>query len=465
MNSLRIRFAIGFWLLFALLFTASLYIVYAFYTNFRKQEFYNRLKDRAITTYRLLIEVEQIDKQLLQVIDQNTLNSLSDEKMLIFENGRLIYSGINDNKLLYSDSLLSVIRLKKELLTMQGTAEVVGVAFRENGKEYILLAAAFDKHGKRTTEFLQWILLGVYVAGLLLGGIVTWFFVKKIMRPLEVLTKNVQVIDYENLDKRLTETGQGEEVNNLAANFNRTLDRLQRSIGFQKDFIHYASHELRTPLTAMVTITQNAMKEVEPAHASQSFFAQLFQQQKNLTEITSSLLFLSDSNLNASNNEYPLIRLDELLFRSVEIIKNLFPDGMIDINFRGELSNEEYLLINANEPLLLMLFNNLIKNALQYSPDQSVVVVLELSAEARKVSFRNKGTRLSEEEAGRLYTPFFRGNNVGPVKGFGLGLSLVKKIADLHQAKLDYCYENGLNDFTIYFPGTYSNLRYDEEAH
>jgi hypothetical protein len=98
MKSLRIRFAIGFSLLFTIFLAIALLIVYISYADFKNEEFYKRLKDRALTTFRLLIEVEQVDHDLLKVIDKNTLNSLYNEKVLIFEDTNLIYSSIDDKK-------------------------------------------------------------------------------------------------------------------------------------------------------------------------------------------------------------------------------------------------------------------------------------------------------------------------------------------------------------------------------
>jgi sensor histidine kinase regulating citrate/malate metabolism len=88
MKSLRVRFAIGFSILFTIFLAIALSIVYFSFADFRKEEFYKRIKDRALTTFKFLVEVDQIDLELLKVIDRNTLNSLYNEKVIIFE-GRL----------------------------------------------------------------------------------------------------------------------------------------------------------------------------------------------------------------------------------------------------------------------------------------------------------------------------------------------------------------------------------------
>src|SRR5687767_5549413 len=156
MNSLRVRFAIGFSILFTVFLAIALLIVYISYGDFRKEEFYNRLKDRALTTFKLLVEVEQIDHALLQVIDKNTLNSLYNEKVVILEGTNVIYSSIADKKIRYDARLLKQAKEEKEIYTTQGEDELVILYTQSGNKEYVILAEAFDNYGHRKMIFLKW---------------------------------------------------------------------------------------------------------------------------------------------------------------------------------------------------------------------------------------------------------------------------------------------------------------------
>jgi signal transduction histidine kinase len=450
MKSLRVRFAIGFSILFTVFLAIALLIVYFSFADFRKEEYYKRIKDRSLTTFKFLIEVDQIDLELLKVIDRNTLNSLYNEKVIIFEGDTVIYTSIDDIKIDYDRSLLARVKQEKEIYTTKGNDELVAIYIKQNNKEYTILTEAFDMYGRRKMTFLKWVMIIVYFSGLIVGWTATYFFVKRVITPLESLKSNLHNINSANLDIRLKQEGQGEEVNSLAANFNQMLERLQQSFSIQKDFVHYASHELRTPLTAMIGITENALGQNLNSTQYRQALEQLYHQQQNLTDITNSLLLLSDYKI-VTERDYPRVRLDELLFRSVEIIQALFPHSMIEVNFEGEASSEESLMVNANVPLLTMAFNNLLKNALQYSTDKKAVVVIHLLDNTKKLIFKNIGTPLLPTEEQMLFTPFYRASNSTAIRGNGLGLPLVKQIAELHKATVCFYREGEYNVFCFTF--------------
>jgi signal transduction histidine kinase len=451
LKSLRVRFALGFGIFFTFFLALALIFIYVSFANFRKEEFYSRLKDKALTTFRFLIEVEQIDYDLLRLIDKNTLNSLYDEKVMIFKDTTLLYNSLDDKRIKYLPALFERAKQDKEYRTVEGSDEVIAVYIEQAGNHYTIVASAYDKFGRSKMAFLKWVMIAVYLMGLIISWGTTYFFVRRILRPLDILKNSLKNINYNNLGFRLQESGQGEEVDSVSTTFNQMLERLQRSISFQKDFIHYASHELRTPLAAMVGLTENAIdKQMSPDQANQLLKA-LFQQQQNLTNITNSLLLLSENNGQFKRQEYPKIRLDEIVFRSVEIMKIIFPDSDIEVDMQGRLSSESSLLISGSEPLVLMSFNNLLKNALQYSTDNKVKITINITQTGKEVRFANAGEPFSEYEKDRIFTPFYRAPNASTVKGYGLGLPLVKQILDMHGAVIYYSSNDGLNEFKIVF--------------
>jgi len=451
-NSLRIRFALGFGILFTFFMAAAFTFIYFSVDRFSKEYYNSRLKDRAISTYKLLLEVNQIDSSLLKVIDRNTPSSIAPrQRVTVFKDTSVVYSNADSGQFRYDPALFSEIRNQKELFTTIGEEQIFGLYKEKNSGHYFIVASGDDKYGKKRTEFLKWVMIIVYCAGVLIGWTVTYFFVKRIIRPLEVLNTNMKNISYNNLDSRLPVTGQGEEVDNLSLNFNQMLARLEHSFSFQKDFVHYASHELRTPLAAMISLTENAINNFPDNDPFRQVLEELLHQQQSLTDITNSLLLLSDNNSKAGH-QYPVIRLDELLFRSVEISKNLFPDASIEVNLEGDLSSEGSLLISANEALIIVAFNNLLKNAIQYSPDKRVNILITASEKEKIMKFLNTGNDFEAAEKERLFTPFYRASNSDNVKGHGLGLPLVKQIIQLHDATISYSYREGLNVFTIVFP-------------
>jgi signal transduction histidine kinase len=93
---------------------------------------------------------------------------------------------------------------------------------------------------------------------------------------------------------------------------------------------------------------------------------------------------------------------------------------------------------------------NLIKNAYLYSSDKNVKVKMEALQDAIYIHVENKGVVLSAEDRDRMFLPFFRGDNAQNVKGFGLGLSIVRRIAELHKGAIMYeIIDSNINRFTL----------------
>ena len=133
-------------------------------------------------------------------------------------------------------------------------------------------------------------------------------------------------------------------------------------------------------------------------------------------------------------------------------IKRMFPNISISLEFLEMPENELSLSISGNYTLLRSAFRNLIKNAFQYSEDKTVFITIKATGNSIDVHFDNKGKTLNTKDQDRLFIPFFRGENAIRKRGFGLGLSIVKRIVQLHQGTITYeAVNEKTNRFTVSF--------------
>src|SRR5574343_923550 len=125
--NLKQRFSIIFSSLFSIVLALMMIILLSLFEQFRAEEFKQRLQEKAETTVKLLMDVEEVDKQLLKIIDQNTINTLYDEKVLIFnENFELIYSSLDDAVLTWNKSDLEYLKVNQESFKRIGDDEFYG---------------------------------------------------------------------------------------------------------------------------------------------------------------------------------------------------------------------------------------------------------------------------------------------------------------------------------------------------
>jgi signal transduction histidine kinase len=176
----------------------------------------------------------------------------------------------------------------------------------------------------------------------------------------------------------------------------------------------------------------------------------LKEDQQEMIDLTNSLLLLSQyENINYSIH-WPKVRIDELVHDVIATAKKIFPDINICFDFVDAPEKESYLYFPGNETLLRSAVRNLIKNAYLYSSDKNVQVKMEGLHDAIYIHVENKGVVLSAEDRDRMFLPFFRGDNAQNVKGFGLGLSIVRRIAELHKGAIMYeIIDSNVNRFTL----------------
>ncbi|TDW44101.1 signal transduction histidine kinase [Flavobacterium sp. 270] len=439
-------------LLFTILFGLASTVIFILYSNYRKEEFRDRLEIKALSNIKLLVNVKQIDNQLLKIIDQNSINKLYDEKTLVFDsNYKLIYSSIDDAKINWSIDDLKYLKKNKTFFKQQGDYEVYGVFYDTKDRDFYALISATDDYGKKKLLFLRYTLIISYIFFTCVCWIVTSFTVKKLMNPLSSFHQKIKNINENNLDTRIeTESGKN-EIDLIANEFNFMMDRIEISYQKQKEFTAHASHELRTPLSRMTSQIENAVADSKTNPENKTFLNTILSDVNQLTELINSLLILSKiDNKKQENNE--VHRMDEILFSAIENLNKSFPDFVILFEIEENENLDTALEIKGNKNLLEIALSNVLKNACVYSDNKQAKVIISSDDENLIISVSNTGNTLSDEEQKNLFQPFMRGKNSKGTSGFGLGLRIVQRILTLHKATIKYSVSNiNTNLFQLFF--------------
>jgi len=425
-------------LLFTILFGLASTLIFVLYSNFRKDEFKDRLEIKALSNIKLLVNVKEIDNQLLKMIDQNSINKLYDEKTLVFDsNYKLIYSSIDDAKIKWSIDDLKYLKKNKTFFKKQGNYEVYGVFYDTKDKDFYALISATDNFGQRRLLFLRYTLVVSYILFTCICWVITSITVKKLMSPLNAFHQKIKNINENNLDTRVTSKSNKDEIDLIANEFNFMMDRIEISYQRQKEFTAHASHELRTPLSRITSQIENVIADTKTSNERKSFLINILSDVNQLTELINSLLILSKiDNKKHENNE--VHRMDEILFSAIENLNKSYPEFVILFEIEENDDLDTALEINGNKNLLEIAISNVLKNACVYSDNKQAKVIISTQDNNLIISILNTGDTLSENEQKLLFQPFMRGKNSKGTSGFGLGLRIVQRILTLHKATITY---------------------------
>lgn len=432
-NKLLIQFSI-FVVTILLIFSVGIFLLSS---NYRESDYYSRLQDKANTTAQLLLDVEEVDKNLLKIIDKNTL-ALYQEKIYFYnEKNELIYFNPPEANPLKDYTLIDQVRNKKNVKIKEGDRDVLGLLYSYKGSNYVIIISALDKYGLSKIKNLKIVLTAGFVFGLFSTFILGFIFAGRALAPISDVISQVNKITVTNLNQRVDEGNQKDEIAQLAITFNQMLQRIEDAFILQHEFVSNAAHELRTPFTILLTEVDFALMQERDSGYYKSVLISLSKDIKKLSILSNGLLDLARISFDKSTFHQKIIRIDELLIETCNSILSSNNNYKININFNALPENYNQLHIFGNEQLLSIAFTNLIDNACKFSETKTVQIDLNLEEKNIMVKFVDKGIGIPKEDIDNIFQPFYRGNNTHFISGYGIGLALTSKIVHLHKGKIN----------------------------
>ncbi len=291
------------------------------------------------------------------------------------------------------------------------------------------------------------ILAGLVAASLAVG----WAIAGRLLRPLRTITSTARDISASNLNRRLALHGRGDEFTDLADTLDDLFGRLEASFDSQRHFVANASHELRTPLTAERTLIQVAL--ADPSATPDTFRAMC----QELLALSSQQERLIDALLTLASSERGVEQREP--FDLAEIAGRVLLERRREADRRGiQVQARLAAAPAAGDPSLAeSLVANLVDNAIRHNADGGHVDLASASLAGRaSLRVANTGPVIQADDVDRLFQPFQRlgAERVMHANGHGLGLAIVRAIADVHGAAVTATArpQGGL-DIEVHFPG------------
>lgn len=438
---IRTRLTLQFIAVVAFILAISFAGIYLSSATYRRNSFYERLENKAITAAELLIKVDAVDSRLLKLIDSTGRDHLYIESISIYNQGnKLIYTNndsINDMRdFSITASLLDEIRQTREKEYEAGDFEILGMLYAHNDHAYIVFAGAIDKFGRKKLDNLQGTLFALFFTTLIIVAFAGWVYSGRALAPISRVIHEVEIISPENLGARLMDNENPDEIGRLITTFNKLLERIDDAMKLQRLFVAGASHELKNPLTVITSQLEVSLRRDRPANEYKGTLASVLADIKNLNQLTAQLMDLA--RLSHGYQDIPLqrVRLDEVLWQACRQLAKKNPDFKIEQNVKSLPPDESLLYIEGNEALLVTAFSNLAENACKFSPDHQALISFESNNDSLNVTFADGGPGIDTEDLKLIYEPFFRSKNAASVRGHGVGLALVEKIIKLHKGEI-----------------------------
>ncbi|HYC01826.1 MAG TPA: ATP-binding protein [Azospirillaceae bacterium] len=242
-----------------------------------------------------------------------------------------------------------------------------------------------------------------------------------------------------------------EQLATQASMLSDALDREREIVAVQRNFVGMASHEFRTPLTVIDGQAHRILKRLDMIGSDElsERVGKIRQAAARMTRVIDGFFRMARAPEGQIPFEPADVALAELIEEAGRYIQSDAEAGRVRCELGGLPAT-----VRADAALLRQVFDNLLDNALKYSPPGSPVLVTGTVAEARAVvTVADRGIGLPERDRDRLFERFFRADNTGGVAGTGVGLHIVRVLVELHGGTVAARNrEGGGAEFTVSLP-------------
>ena len=288
---------------------------------------------------------------------------------------------------------------------------------------------------------------------LLAAGLGGYWLATRGLRPLERMAGQARRITGSNLETRIELAGAAEEVAALAASFNELLSRLDQSFDTMRRFVADASHELRTPVAVIRGEADVALSQERSAAEYRESLAIILDEARRVSRLIDDLLNLARADAGHVMLRTQSFYLNELVAECCRSVQALASARGV----RVECAAGRDMQFTGDEELLRRLMINLLENAIRYTPAGGTVSAsVERSDGAVHLAVTDTGVGIAAQDAARVFERFYRAGEARSRKdgGFGLGLAIVRWIAESHKGTVACVSEVGRGSkFTVTLPG------------
>lgn len=306
----------------------------------------------------------------------------------------------------------------------------------DDRRRYVLGAATSDAYAQQMLNLVMRAVLAAFLPGLVVAGLCGWVISGLAVRPIREVSEAARQLAPESIDRAMPLTGSSPEIERLQRDLENVRQRLASAFAAQERFMSNVSHELKTPIAVLLTEAQTldirgASKDVG------DFVRSACDELRRLGGMVDSFLLLTrvrDGRSVVRNSDY---LINELVVDSVSHCTPMADQH--DVRLTPRLCETDLELRVRGDPALLRtMLDNLVRNAIRFSPKGGHIIITAMSAgNLALVRVRDFGPGIPESVIDRIFDRFVQApDEQRRGRGQGLGLEIAQGIAELHGGKI-----------------------------
>jgi heavy metal sensor kinase len=305
-----------------------------------------------------------------------------------------------------------------------------------NGKPILIRLAQSAEPAWRDLQFFAVgaeVMFGIVIAA---SAFAAGRMSRRILSPVKNIAARAEEITSQRLHQRIPLRGTGDEIDQLAEAFNRTLTRLDDSFRQLKQFTADASHELRTPLAAIRAIGEAGLERGGTSKEYHELVGSMLEEVGRLTHLVNDLLMISRGDAGSIQFDRSKVGVLDLVRNTVAILEPL----ALEEEQRLEVGGDDDAMVYGDPVFLRQALINLIHNAIKYSPKKSTteISVKRGADNSVTVLIRDSGRGIAAEHLPHIFDRFYRADSgrSRDAGGFGLGLAISQWAVQAHKGTI-----------------------------
>ena len=307
------------------------------------------------------------------------------------------------------------------------------VATRLSGGERLLVAQSV-RQAEDLQEFILGTMAAILAVSIGLALTMGWLLGRELLLRIDAINVIARQVSQGNLSRRITLSGQDDEFDELAKHLNMMLERIEKLLMGMRQVTDNIAHDLRRPLARVRNRIEVTLMEAREPGEYRRVLRETLTDSNELMATFTALLEIAQAEAGSFRGQWGTVDLSGLLVELGE----LYQDDAEARHKHLELQIESGLTVQGSRHLLAQAISNLLDNAIKYTGDDGVIALKALMNTNRiVVSLCDNGPGIPADQRQKVFERFVRLESDRSTPGNGLGLSLVKAVADLHKVHLE----------------------------